>query len=421
MQIPPLFLTKQSFVYAILALSILFFIRFALIYIEYRDFIAKPFYFTDAKVISSKLKTKNDKQYNIIKAKSTDGLSFFTLSFDKRMIELHSEIRVQIFPDENIGFFDYLGTFFINSKIKQVIAPVDTSKSTLSKKVKDLHPDERVGSFYNAIFFALPLSQETRDAVAKLGVAHLVALSGFHLGILWSVIFALSLLVYRPFQANFFPYRNALLDVGLFAIVVLALYLWYVDFPPSLTRAFAMVFFGWLFLLLGLQILSFEFLAFIVALLLVLIPSYLVSLSFWFSVAGVFYIFLILTWFKESPKYLIAIVYIPLGVFLLMLPVTHIFFGVTNIYQLSSPVLSLVFIPFYPFSVLLHIIGFGDIFDSLLIVLFNLPDTVMTQEIFISRYVGLGYILLSFISIRYRYAFYGLLIFSLLLSLYIFT
>lgn len=421
MQTPPLFLSKQSFSYAILALFILFCVRVTFIYIDYKDFITKPFYFTNAKVISSKLKAKNDEQYNVIKVKTVEGLSFFTVSFDEQIIEPNSEIRVQIFPNENIGFFDYLGTFFVNSKIKKVIIHHDTSKSYLSKKVKNLHKDERVASFYNGIFFATSLSQETRDVVAKLGVAHLVALSGFHLGILWSVIFALSLLLYKPLQARFFPYRNALLDVGVVAVLTLAFYLWYVDFPPSLTRAFAMVFLGWLFLLLGLQIISFEFLAFIIALLLVLVPSFLLSLSFWFSVAGVFYIFLVLKWFEKSSKTMIAIFYIPFGIFLLMLPITHIFFGTTNICQLSSPLLSLLFIPFYPLSILLHLVGFGALFDPLLVALFDLPGRVATKEVFISPYVALGYIILSIIAIRYRYLFFALLACALLLSLYIFT
>jgi len=420
MQTPPLFLSKRSFFYTILALFILFCIKITYIYTDYKDFITKPFYFTDAKVISSKPKAKEGKQYSVIKAKSSEGLSFFTVHFDDKMIVPNSDIRVQLFPGESIGFFDYLGTFFINSKIKSIISP-DTSKGYLSKKVRAVHQDPRVASFYNGIFFATPLSQETRDVVTKLGVAHLVALSGFHLGILWSVIFALSLLLYRPLQARFFPYRNALLDVGAVAVLTLAFYLWYVDFPPSLTRAFTMVFLGWVFLLVGLKILSFEFLAFIVALLLVFVPSFLVSLSFWFSVAGVFYIFLVLKWFEKSSKIMIAILYIPFGIFLLMLPITHIFFGVTNIYQLSSPLLSLLFIPFYPLSILLHLVGFGALFDPLLVTLFDLPDRVVTKEVFVSPYLAFGYIVLSILAIRYRYLFFALLVFALLLSLYIFT
>ncbi|MEJ2436558.1 MAG: ComEC/Rec2 family competence protein [Sulfurovaceae bacterium] len=420
MQTPPLFLSKRSFFYTILALFILFCIKITYIYTDYKDFITKPFYFTDAKVISSKPKAKEGKQYSVIKAKSSEGLSFFTVHFDDKMIVPNSDIRVQLFPDESIGFFDYLGTFFINSKIKSIISP-DTSKGYLSKKVRAVHQDPRVASFYNGIFFATPLSQETRDVVTKLGVAHLVALSGFHLGILWSVIFALSLLLYRPLQARFFPYRNALLDVGSVAVLTLAFYLWYVDFPPSLTRAFTMVFLGWIFLLVGLEILSFEFLAFIVALLLVLVPSFLVSLSFWFSVAGVFYIFLVLKWFEKSSKIMIAILYIPFGIFLLMLPITHIFFGVTNIYQLGSPLLSLLFIPFYPLSILLHLIGFGALFDPLLVTLFDLPNRVVTKEVFVSPCLALGYIVLSILAIRYRYLFFALLVYALLLSLYIFT
>ncbi|MBN2768788.1 MAG: ComEC/Rec2 family competence protein, partial [Campylobacterales bacterium] len=118
--------------------------RLTFVYIDYKDFIAKPFYFTDAKIISSKLKTKNENQYNVIKAKSSNGLTFFTVFFDEQIIEPNSEIRVQLFPNENIGFFDYLGTFFVNSKIKKITIPHNTSKSYLNRTVRAIHQDERV-------------------------------------------------------------------------------------------------------------------------------------------------------------------------------------------------------------------------------------------------------------------------------------
>jgi len=147
-------------------------------------------------------------------------------------------------------------------------------------------------------------------------------------------------------QQKFFPYRHALFDVGLVAMILLAVYLCFVEFPPSLVRSYAMVLVGWIMLLLGIELLSFTFLTTILLSLVVLFPTLSVSLSFWLSVAGVFYIFLLLQYTKEYNKWMITVLFIPIGIFILMLPVVHHIFGVTSVYQLLSPLLSLLFIPF---------------------------------------------------------------------------
>ena len=178
---------------------------------------------------------------------------------------------------------------------------------------------------------------------------------------------------YSLLQQKFFPYRQALLDVGFVAMIVLGIYLWFVDFPPSLLRSYTMVLVGWYVMILGMELVSFTFLTSILFVLVALFPSLLVSLSFWFSVAGVFYIFLLLQYTKEYNKWLISFVFIPFGIFILMLPVVHYIFGMTSLYQLFSPLLSILFVPFYPIVILLHIIGSGALFDEVLLWLFSSP------------------------------------------------
>jgi len=221
------------------------------------------------------------------------------------------------------------------------------------------------------------------------------------------LIYGLILFLYRPLQQKFFPYRHALLDVGLVAIILLAVYLWFVDFPPSLVRSYAMVLVGWIVLLLGIELLSFTFLTSILLSLVVLFPSLLVSLSFWLSVAGVFYIFLLLQYTKEYNKWMITLLFIPFGIFILMLPVVHHIFGVTSGYQLLSPLLSLLFIPFYPLVMVLHIIGFGGILDSALLWLFSLPEE--SVENLLPLWAMLGYVGLSLGAIWNRKLFNGVL------------
>jgi len=214
------------------------------------------------------------------------------------------------------------------------------------------------------------------------------------------------LIPYRYFQQRSFPYRHALLDVGLMTMVILGLYLWFVDFPPSLLRSYAMVFAGWIVLLLGIELLSFMFLSTIVLTLLVLFPSLLFSLGFWLSVFGVFYIFLLLQYTKSFSTWMITLLFIPVGIFILMLPFVHSIFGVTSLYQLLSPLLSLLFIVFYPLVMLLHLLNLGGMFDGLLTWLFSLPD--VSVEHILPVWLAAGYVVLSLAAIGSRRFFYTL-------------
>ncbi len=414
---PKLFPEAKSFIWFVSILLLLISLRLAYEYQKYQTFISKPFYYTYATVITSYEKTKNTKRYTVLKLKSDDGFTFYTTSHRKENFN-HKRLRLQLFPSVNIGFKDYLGTFYVKSKIKKQEKLALTFKDTLLKKVAFQHTDDGLKTFYNAIFFATPLAKELREKVSMLGVSHLVALSGFHLGILWGLVYGLLYFFYRPLQQKFFPYRHALFDVGLVAMVVLGIYLWFVDFPPSLVRSYAMVLVGWGVLLLGMELLSFTFLTSILLTLVALFPSLFVSLAFWLSVAGVFYIFLLIQYTQSQNKWLISFVFIPFGIFVLMLPVVHYIFGVTSIYQLLSPFLSVLFVPFYPLVMVLHIVGFGSVFDGVLLWLFSLPS--QSQEKLLPLWMMLVYVGLSIWAIWRRALFYILFGLASLYMFYLF-
>jgi len=414
---PKLFPEKQTFVWFVSLLVLLIVIRLAFHYHAYQKFISKPFYYTTSTVITSYEKTKNNKQYKVLKLKSDEGFTFYTTSHRRENFN-HKRLRLQIFPNESIKFRDYLGIFYVKSKIKHQEKLPIMVKDKLLNYVAIQHENSALTSFYNAIFFATPIEHALREKIALLGVSHLVALSGFHLGILWGLFYGLLLLMYRPVQQKYFPYRHALFDVGLVAMAILGVYVWFVGFPPSLLRSYAMVFVGWSVLLLGMELLSFTFLVSVFLLLVLIFPSLLVSLGFWLSVAGVFYIFLLLQYTKEWNKWLITLGVIPVGIFSLMLPVVHGIFGVTSVYQLLSPLLSLLFIVFYPLVMLFHIIGLGNIFDSVLLWLFSLPHTGV--EHILSPSLVILYIVLSIGAIWKQKVFYVLLALSVLYMFYLF-
>ena len=189
-------------------------------------------------------------------------------------------------------------------------------------------------------------------------------------------------------------------------MILLGIYVWFVDFPPSLVRSYAMVLVGWIVLLLGMELLSFTFLTTITLVLVALFPSLLVSLSFGLSVAGVFYIFLLLQYTKGVKTWVISLIFIPLGIFVLMLPVVHTLFGATTLYQLLSPLLSLLFIPFYPLVMVLHLLGLGSLMDAGLLALFALPTN--SVESLFPVWAILGYIGISIGAIWSKKLFWSL-------------
>lgn len=414
---PELFPEKKTFVWFIVILVVVICLRLFIEYHAYQSFISKPFYYTYATVLNAYEKSKGGKSYQVLKLQSDEGFTFYTTSHTKDNFH-HKHLRVQIFPNKSISFQDYLGTFYVKSRIKEQSSLPLTFKDDLLKKVASQHEDRALQSFYNAIFFATPLEKELREKIAMLGVSHLVALSGFHLGILWGLVYGLLLLFYRPFQQHYFPYRHALFDVGLAAMLLLGAYVWFVDFPPSLVRSYAMVLVGWMMLLLGIELLSFTFLSTIVFMLVAFSPSFLVSLSFGLSVAGVFYIFLLLQYTKMFKAWIISLLFIPVGIFMLMLPVVHGVFPVTSGYQLLSPLLSLLFIPFYPLVMILHLLGLGNVLDSVLLYLFDLPS--FSKEMLLPGWMVGSYILLSLGAIWRKKLFYLLLGVAFLYMLYLF-
>ncbi|RLA70485.1 MAG: ComEC/Rec2 family competence protein [Epsilonproteobacteria bacterium] len=417
---PALFPEKKTFVWFTVVLASIICLRLFIEYHAYQSFVSKPFYYTYATVLNAYEKSKGGKRYQVLKLHSDEGFTFYTTSHVKDDFQ-NTRLRVQIFPSKSISFQAYLGTFYVKSRIKEQHSIPLTFKDKLLKKVAAQHENTALQSFYNAIFFATPLDKELRENIAMLGVSHLVALSGFHLGILWGLVYSLILLLYRPLQQRYFPYRHALFDVGITAMLLLGAYVWFVDFPPSLLRSYAMVLVGWMMLLFGVELLSFTFLSTIVFILVALFPSLLLSLSFGLSVAGVFYIFLLLQYTKIFKAWTISLLFIPVGIFMLMLPVVHGIFPVTSGYQLYSPLLSLLFIPFYPLVMILHLFGLGNMLDSVLLYLFDLPS--FSKEMLLPAWIVGGYILLSLGAIWRKELFYLLLgaAFSYMVYLFLFV
>jgi len=412
---PPLFLDYRELLIFVAAMLLIIFLRLGFLYSQYQEFISKPFFFTTAKVLQQYPKEGKYGSYKLLKLHTKEDLTLYLSARDQDFS--HANVRIQIFPTQKISFREYLSGFFIKGYIKEVkFSDNNTLKDTLKDSIESQHTHPEIREFFSAIYLATPLSREFRDKVGTLGISHLIALSGLHLSILSSVIFFLIWILYHPMQKRHFPYRHAFIDIGFVVLIALGFYTYFVEMPPSLLRSYAMLIVAWIALVMGFRVISFEFLLVVVLALLALFPKLIVSLALWFSISGVFYIYLIDHYTQGIKSKIVKILLFPSGIYLFMLPITHLFFDITSWVQLSSPLTSILFTLFYPLSIGLHLIGQGGILDSWLIDFFLL-GTQKSYGMLLDISLLLGYLGLSIASIFNRVAFIVLVAMMLLYAL----
>jgi competence protein ComEC len=394
---------RKEWIYLIVSAVVILIFSLSYRYYEYTKFTSQKKIYLNADVLLHYSKHKGSKHYDVLKLQTQDGMVFYTTAKNRDDNLRGRMVRLVLFPSR-LKFKDFLTTPYIPSYILRVLES-KTLRMKLFEEIKKEHTDPWIDEFYGALFLALPISKSFRKVVTRLGINHLLALSGFHMGFLWLIIYFSLSVIYKPFQQRFFPYRHRLLDIGLITILILGSYLLFVGMPPSLLRAYVMVVVGWLALLAGIELLSFTFLAVCVIWLIALFPGLLFSIGFWLSVSGVFYIYLFLHYTKSWSKWAIFIV-LNFWTYLMMLPIVHTFFGLFSLYQLSSIVLTLIFSIFYPLAIIMHILGIGGLFDGLILNLFSLPNPQSEVYVLTPLWFLAGFIVLSLFAVRWRKVLY---------------
>ncbi len=216
-------------------------------------------------------------------------------------------------------------------------------------------------------------------------------------------------------QNRFFPYANANRDIFLLVGATLFIYVLFLDSPPSLIRAFGMLVIGFVLYDRGIKIVSMQTLFLTILLLLSLFPRLFFSLGFWLSSSGVFYIFLFLIYFKTLKK-LWQFLLLPIWVYLLMLPFSLAIFENFSIYHPLSILWTSLFSIFYPLSIFLHIIGIGNLFDSVLLWLLELGKEGVLVSL--NQYLFFFYILLSLGAVFSRFLMWLLLLMACSILIY---
>jgi competence protein ComEC len=413
-----LFQTKRE---AFFALGLFLFILSYSLLIEFQNFKNLTRFDsaqTNATIIKQYITTKETKNgqlrnYHILKLKSDEGYNFYTntkLSFPP---SLGKKVTIVLFADE-ISFYDYMHSFYARSYILETTETA-TLKQNLNTAITSAHKNTDIANIYQALYTATSLNKNLQTAFSNLGISHLLAISGFHLGVLSAVLYFLLKYPYKLLQNRYFPYRNQKRDLFAIVVFVLFFYLLFLDTPTSVLRAFAMLVVGFFLYDRGMKIISMQTLLLSILLLLAFFPRLFFALGFWLSTAGVFYIFLFLIHFKELQKKW-QFILLPVWVYAMMLPNSLVIFGTFSSYHPLSIVWTFLFTLFYPLSIFLHLIGFGDLFDKLLESFINLGQTHITLSID-PAWLAL-YILLSILSIFKKSILTLLILFALAFFIY---
>lgn len=398
----------------IVTIFILFFallINILLEYGKYLEFIDEEVFETKVEVLN--IYEKDDK--DILKLKSSN-FEFFTNMPKNEEIKRFDLLNILI-VSRNIDFIDYLKGFYTITIYFDELQKEQTFKDKIIKNIENNHQDEKIIELFNALFLAVPVSKELRDVITAYGIAHVVALSGFHLVILSFVIYWILYFPYKFFQDRYFPYRNRKLDILLITIAILFYYLILTDIVPSLLRAFVMFCLGIYLLRSNIKILSYMTLFYTFLIVIAFYPKYIFSIGFWFSIFAVFYIYLFIQYFKNYNKWLLYI-FFNIWMFLIFNPIVHYYFPQTSYEQFYSIPITIFFNFFYPAEIFAHIFGFSNYFDEYLKIF--IEHKIYVYEVFTPLYFYILYLFVSFLSIWSKKAFILLNLLMIGFNIYLF-
>lgn len=375
------------------------------ILLEYLKFIEfkenKHVYYENLSVLQSYTKTNaKGRTYRVLKLQG-DDFSFYTTTNIKNDFKRFQSVNLRAI-NTKITFLDYLSkNLYMPSYNLKLSDDNILPRNKIITYFLNQHTNEKIIEFYGALFFALPISLELRTDVNYYGIAHLIAISGYHISLIFSLFFLAFSPIYSFFQKRYFPYRNARLDLSMIVFVFLFFYAYLIGFVPSYIRSLVMAL--WVFYLLAkdVKIINFVNLFFSVLICVALFPQLLFSVGFLFSVMGVFFIFLYVHHFYLYSNHTLSIVLLNIWTFFAMIIPVLCYFPLISFQQLLSLPLIVVFTFFYPLVLFLHIFNIGDLLDNILLLFFDFK--IYATNLKLPLWVLLGYIILSLVSIRYKY------------------
>lgn len=178
---------KELLLFFIVAFTI-FGLNLSYEFYKFKDFKTLKFRYVDAVVEQSYLKTKNDKTYRVLKLKN-DDFSFYTTTKKENELKRYDNIKLGVITDK-ITFKEYIKkSFYLKSFNIKKLQNSPNFKNNLINFISNQHENDKIKELYSTLYLATPISKELRNDVTKWGIAHVVSISGFHLGIIFTTIF----------------------------------------------------------------------------------------------------------------------------------------------------------------------------------------------------------------------------------------
>ncbi|WP_419233595.1 ComEC/Rec2 family competence protein [Aliarcobacter cryaerophilus] len=403
-------ISKNSLFFTLFLLFV-FMINILFNYLSYKELKKEYIFETKAEVLNIYPKEK----FDVIKLKG-DGFEFFASFSKDNNFEKLDLINVVI-DTRDISFFEYLKGFFTKVLYFDRVEKRYEFKDKILENIKNNHEDAMIIELFEALFLAVPVSKELRDVITAYGIAHVVALSGFHIVVLSFVIYWILYFPYSFLQNRYFPYRNRRFDILLITMAILFYYLLLTDIVPSLLRAFVLFSLGLYLLRSNIKVISYLTLFYTFLIVITLFPQYIFNIGFWFSIFAVFYIYLFIQYFKNGNKILLYI-FFNIWMFLIFNPIVHFFFAQTAIEQFYSIPITIFFTIFYPLEIVAHIFNISSYFDDYLKIF--LENKIYVYEVFTPLYFFILYILFSFFSIWSKKSFFILNILMIGFNFYLY-
>lgn len=403
-------ISKKSLFFTLFLLFV-FMINILFNYLSYKELKKEYIFETKAEVLNIYPKEK----FDVIKLKG-DGFEFFA-SFSKDENIKKLDFLNVVFDTRNITFYTYLKGFFTKILYFERGEKNNSVKEKIIKNIEENHDDFMIRELFNALFLAIPVSSQLRDIITAYGIAHVVALSGFHIVVLSFVIYWILYFPYSFLQNRYFPYRNRRFDILIITMAILFYYLLLTDIVPSLLRAFVLFSLGLYLLRSNIKVISYLTLFYTFLIVIALFPQYIFNIGFWFSIFAVFYIYLFIQYFKNGNKILLYI-FFNIWMFLIFNPIVHFFFAQTAIEQFYSIPITIFFTIFYPLEIVAHIFNISSYFDDYLKIF--LENKIYVYEVFTPLYFFILYILFSFFSIWSKKSFFILNILMIGFNFYLY-
>ncbi|AQW87607.1 competence protein, ComEC family [Campylobacter pinnipediorum subsp. caledonicus] len=395
----PLTENLKQFLYICLILIFIFLGNLSYKYLKFYVFIDGGEQDIIAKIERDYLKTKNNRTYRIALLDVKD-YKFYTKIPKTSNVSLNDIVKITIY-NIDINFYDYLkGKFYMPSSNIVKIKKDKNIRDDLIDSVQKQHQNSKISELFNALYFSSYISSGLRSDIVNFGISHLVAISGYHLGLIVSIFYLILTPFLKYIYLRFIPFRDYKFDIFIISFLFLTFYIYIIDYPPSFLRAFVMFLVGFYFVVRNIQVLNFTNLFIAIFICLSIFPNLIFSFGFYFSCMGVLYIFIYLKYFDIKKHIFLKVLFLNLYMFFAMqVPVLY-FFPNISLDQIISIPLSYIFIVFYPLSVLLHIFGAGGLFDSYLIDIFSGDYNFLYSDISFVEFIIFNAI--SLIAIRIK-------------------